>query len=107
VRERVDIHVKGKDFWTNVIAFTSKDNNLNKAHVRYLEARLLQLAARAGRVTLDNGTAPPLPRLSEADIADMAGFLAEMLVILPLHRSGSSWSAHDVPPAPRTPDAAR
>lgn len=84
VRDRVDSHVKGMDFWTNVIAFTSKDNNLNKAHVRYLEARLLQVAAKADRVTIQNATAPPLPRLSEADIADMDGFLAEMLVILPL-----------------------
>lgn len=84
VRDRVDNHVKNKDFWTNVVAFTSKDGNLNKAHVRYLEARLLSLAGRADRVTLLNGTAPPLPRLSEADIAEIEGYLSEMLVILPL-----------------------
>ena len=83
VRERVDSHVKAKDFWTGVIAFTSKDENLNKGHVRYLEARLLQLAKSADRATLDNGTNPPLPRLSEADRADMEGYLDEMLVILP------------------------
>lgn len=84
VRDRVDNHLKNKDFWTNVIAFTSKDDNLNKAHVRYLEAQLIAMATRADRVTLVNGTAPPLPRLSEADRADMEGFLADMLIILPL-----------------------
>lgn len=84
VRDRVDNHVKNKDFWTAVVAFTSKDDNLNKAHVRYLEARLLQLAAAADRVTLDNVTAPPLPRVSEPDQADMEGYLADMLLILPL-----------------------
>ncbi len=84
VRERVDNHLKNKDFWTSVIAFTSKDHNLNKAHVRYLEARLLGLARDADRVSLTNGTAPPLPRLHEADRADMEGFLDEMLVIFPL-----------------------
>jgi len=84
VRNRVDDHVKHRDFWTSVVAFTSKEGNLNKAHVRYLEARLLALAAAADRVTLLNGTGPALPRLSEADIAEMEGYLSEMLVILPL-----------------------
>ncbi len=84
VRYRVDSHVRGKDFWTIVVAFTSKDDNLNKAHVRYLEARLLQLALAADRAAVKNGTSPPLPRLSEADRADMEAYLDEMLVILPL-----------------------
>jgi hypothetical protein len=84
VRDRVDQHAKGKDFWTTVIAFTSKDENLNKAHVRYLEARLVKLAAEAGRVAVLNGNAPALPKLSEPDRADMEAYLREMLVILPL-----------------------
>jgi hypothetical protein len=84
VRGRVDNHLRHKDFWTNVVAFTSKDDNINKAHVRYLEARLLELAVAADRAALENGTAPPLPRLSEADRADMEGYLEEMLVVLPL-----------------------
>jgi hypothetical protein len=84
VRDRVDQHLKNEDFWTAVVAFTSKDENLNKAHVRYLEARLVQLASKAGRVTLLNGTAPALPKLSEPDRADMEAYLREMLVILPL-----------------------
>ncbi len=84
VRSRVDAHLKSKEFWTGVVAFTSKDESLNKAHVRYLEARLLQIAAAADRVDLDNQTAPPSPPLSEADRADADGFLREMLPILPL-----------------------
>jgi hypothetical protein len=83
-RARIDQHLKDKDFWTTVVAFTSKDENLNKAHVRYLEARLVQLATKAGRVKLVNGTAPTLPRLSEPDRADMEAYLREMLVILPI-----------------------
>jgi hypothetical protein len=84
VRERVDQHLKNKDFWTAVVAFTSKDENLNKAHIRYLEARLVQLASKAGRIDLLNGTAPALPKLSEPDRADMEAYLREMLVIVPL-----------------------
>ncbi len=84
LRARIDSQVKTKDFWTQVVAFTSKDANLNKAHVRYLEARLIGLAGKAKRADLENGTAPPMPHLSEPDQAEIEAFLDEMLVILPI-----------------------
>jgi hypothetical protein len=84
LKTRIDSQVKSKDFWTQVVAFTSKDANLNKAHVRYLEARLITLAVQAKRADLENGTAPPMPHLSEPDQAEMEAFLDEMLVILPI-----------------------
>ncbi|HEY3324245.1 MAG TPA: GIY-YIG nuclease family protein [Planctomycetota bacterium] len=84
VRPRLDQHYAKKDFWTTLILFTSKDENLNKAHVQYLESRLIQLAAEAKRCALDNGNAPQLPSLSEADCAEMEAFLDEMMLIYPL-----------------------
>jgi len=84
IRPRLEQHVAKKDFWTSCIAFTSKDENLNKAHVQYLEARLIALATRAKRCVLDNGNAPQLPSLSEADAADAGGFLAEMMLCFPV-----------------------
>lgn len=83
LRKRVHQH-HAKDFWTRLVALTSKDQSLNKAHVRYLEARLLQLGADAKQAQLENGTAPPLPYLSEADVADTETFLEEALTVLPL-----------------------
>ena len=84
LKDRLDTHQKNKDFWTRVVVFTAKDANLNKAHVRYLEARLLTIAAEANRAELDNGSATALPALSEADRADMESFLADMLLIYPV-----------------------
>lgn len=84
LRPRLEDHYKRKDFWTHAIAFTSKDENLNKAHVQYLESRLVSLAREAKRCTLENGNIPALPSLSEADTAEMDAFLDEMLVILPI-----------------------
>jgi hypothetical protein len=81
---RLDDHATKKDFWTSFILFTSKDANLNKAHVQYLEARLVALARDAKRCNLDNGNVPQLPSLSEADTADMEGFLGEMLLVFPV-----------------------
>jgi hypothetical protein len=83
-RERLDTHLRNREFWTHLIAFSSKDENLNKAHVQYLEARLIELATKAKRVMVENGNAPRLPNLSEADRADAEAFLDDMLVIYPL-----------------------
>jgi hypothetical protein len=84
VLSRLDQHAKQKDFWTHAAVFTSKDQNLNKAHTKYLEARLVALAAEAKRAVLENGNTPQLPSLSEADAADAEGFLADLLLCLPV-----------------------
>lgn len=84
IRPRLEEHASKRDFWTHLIAFTSKDENLNKAHVQYLEARLVTLAAQAKRCLIENGNVPALPSLSEADAADAEGFLGEMLLCFPV-----------------------
>lgn len=82
--DRLRSHASRKDFWTWFVAFTSADENLNKAHVRYLECRLLTLARTANQWTVENAAAPNEPPLSEADRADADWFLSEMLVIYPI-----------------------
>ncbi len=81
---RLEQQMAKKDFWTSLIFFTSKDENLNKAHVKYLEAHLLALARDAKRCNLDNASQPVPPSLSEADGADADTFLDEMLLCLPV-----------------------
>ncbi len=83
-RERFEKHITEKDFWTSLVLFTSKDTNLNKAHVQYLESRLYGLAREANRCILDNVNVPQPPSLSDPDIAEVEGFLDEMLPIYPL-----------------------
>ena len=72
VFSRLTTHHKdeSKDFWTRCAVVISKDQNLTKAHGRYLESRLISLGQLAGRALIINGTAPPLPPLPEPDIAD-------------------------------------
>jgi hypothetical protein len=86
---RLKAHAKredqnGKDFWNRAIVLTSKDANLTKAHARYLESRLIAVAARAGRAKIVNGTYPDPIRLPEADISDMEFFVSQAEIILPL-----------------------
>jgi len=65
---------------------TTSDEALTKGHVRYLEARLIELAISAGRVRLDNGQAPSADkrRMPEADRANMEAFLANLKTVLPV-----------------------
>lgn len=84
VKDRLDKHAKEKDFWTHAVVFTSKDANLNKAHVQRLEARLLELADRAKKSTRHNKTEPTHPSLSEAEEAFAESFLDDMLLCLPI-----------------------
>jgi len=75
IYERLKQHASGKDFWFEVITFISKDENLNKAHIKYLESRLYQLAKEADRFCLENTAKPTRSKISEADEAEMEEFL--------------------------------
>lgn len=84
VKDRLNQHYSKKDFWDSAVFFVSKDNSLNKAHVKYLESKLLDLARIAKQSKVDNAHPSLLPTLSEAEIADVESFLLDMLSIFPL-----------------------
>jgi hypothetical protein len=74
----------GKDFFDRFCVVTSKDQNLTKAHVRYLESRLITIAAKAGLSQMLNGTAPDFGLLPEADLSDMEFFIEQLRIVLPV-----------------------
>jgi hypothetical protein len=82
IRERLKQH-KGKEFWVSAVVFVSKDENLTKAHVRYLENRLLTEAATVGRFTLEQNQAGG-SRLPESDREDMEVFFSRIRQLLPV-----------------------
>jgi hypothetical protein len=86
VAERIEQSAKKRDFWETAITVTTSDDDLSKGHAEYLEARLIEVTAQAGRATLDNGTKPDTlrRRLPEADVANMEQFLANLRIILPV-----------------------
>ncbi len=84
VRPRLESHYAQKDFWNRAVCFVAAPGQLNKAHVQFLEAQLIQMAKAAKRLPLDNANQPAEPSLSEADRADMQVFLGNMLGMLPV-----------------------
>jgi hypothetical protein len=75
---------EAKEFFTRAVLIVSKDENLTKAHGRYLESRVIAAIRGAGRAKLVNGTEPPFKGLPEPEIADMERVLDEIEILLPV-----------------------
>lgn len=82
IYNRIVQQLSAKEFWTEVIVFVSKDENLNKAHIKYLEARLYEVANRVKRYEIDNTSAPTKSSISESDQAEMEEFLNNVKLLV-------------------------
>lgn len=82
IRDRVKSHLD-KDFWNHIVFITSKDENLTKSHIRYLEGRLIDQAKQAGRAQVKNSQGSGA-RLPESDREDMEIFLKKIHQLLPV-----------------------
>jgi len=79
--KRLNQHQK-QEFWSEAVVFISKDENLNKAHVKYLESKLYEMAKLAKRHTVVNLSIPTCPMLSESEQAVMTEFLSNLRVLI-------------------------
>lgn len=82
IRDRLKAHLQ-KDFWNQVLFFVSKDENLTKAHIRYLEGKLIDQARQAERALCQNGQSSG-SKLPESDRADIEIFLEKINQLLPV-----------------------
>ena len=82
VAKRLKQHLS-KEFWNQVVAFVSKDENLTKAHIKYLEGKLISIGLDAGKGVILNSQSSGA-RLPESDQAEMDIFLDRILKLLPV-----------------------
>lgn len=83
---RLRTHLSTKDWWETAVLISSAANNLHKAHVKYLEARMVEIAQTVGKIPLENGNTPARSSLSEAATANMEEFLDNLMIVLPALR---------------------
>ncbi|MDA3838319.1 MAG: GIY-YIG nuclease family protein [Candidatus Delongbacteria bacterium] len=79
--KRLNQHMNQKDFWYEAIVFISKDENLNKAHIKYLENRLYEIATSANRYKIENNVTPTQSSISEPDRAEMEEFIENIKML--------------------------
>jgi hypothetical protein len=82
IGDRIKSHLS-KDFWNNIAFFITSDENLTKAHIRYIEGRLIEIAKSADRSVIMNGQGSGA-KLPESDREDMEVFLEKMQQVLPV-----------------------
>ena len=82
ILKRLNQHLTQKDFWNEAIVFLSKDENLNKAHIKYLENRLYEIAKKANRYKIENSITPTQSSISESDRAEMEEFIENLRILV-------------------------
>ena len=82
ILKRLNQQLTQKDFWNEAIVFISKDENLNKAHIKYLENRLHDIAIVANRFKIENSIIPTQSSISESDRAEMEEFIENVKMLV-------------------------
>ena len=71
-----------KYFWNETIVFISKDKNLNKSHIKYIENILHDIAKNANRYKVENNITPTQSSISDPDQAEMEEFLENIKMLV-------------------------
>lgn len=82
VYKRLTQQITQKDFWNEAIIFISKDENLNKAHIKYLENALYELAKSVNRYQIDNSAIPTQSSIAESDRVEMEEFIENIKILI-------------------------
>lgn len=78
-RERVKDHDSKKTFWQKALIFVSKDADMTKADVQYLEYKAIEFARKANAYVLsDNKQTPKSPNLPEYQKDSMDEFFDDV-----------------------------
>ena len=79
---RIKQHLKDTVYWNNCILVVSKDNLLNKAHVKFLENKFYLIAKDSGRAVVINSTIPTRSSISEYDEAMLKEFISNTKLLV-------------------------
>lgn len=79
---RIKQHLSDREYWNECVLVISKDNLLNKAHVKYLENRFYCMAHDSGRFFITNTTVPTRSSVSEYDEAMLEEFIADTKLLV-------------------------
>jgi hypothetical protein len=79
---RLKQHDAKRDDWNYAICFLSGKDNLNKAHVKFLESYCYSLAQKLKRTTIQNNCSPTKSNLTKSDEDFSLSFFDEIKIIL-------------------------
>lgn len=82
--QRLGEHIRNekKNYWVEAIVFISKDDHLNRAHIKYLESRFYQIAKEEERYEVMNSNPPKKSAVSEGEESEMEEFIDNAKLIV-------------------------
>ena len=84
LERRTKQHLSDKDWWTQVILMTTKDDSFNASDIDYLESRLIHIAEKTGKLDSDNKKRGNPQKVDEFRQAELEQYLEEALFLLEL-----------------------
>ena len=84
LKQRIEQHILGKDWWQRVIVLTTKTDSLNKSDIDYLESVLIEKSILCGTLDSDNKNKGNKQKVDKFRKAELDEFLDEALFILEL-----------------------
>ena len=84
LERRTKQHIADKDWWTQVVLMTTKDDSFNASDIDFLEARLIDIAEKAGKLNSDNKKRGNPQKVDEFRQAELEQYLEEALFLLEL-----------------------
>ncbi|MCH5206466.1 MAG: GIY-YIG nuclease family protein [Oscillospiraceae bacterium] len=82
IAARLKQHLNDSYYWNDCVAIISKDDLLNKAHVKYLEHNFYKMAVESGRFIIVNSNVPALSSVSEYDEAMLEEFISNSKLLV-------------------------
>lgn len=76
IKRRLKQHIDDENYWSECVAVITKDNYLNKAHVKYLENKFYNIAKEVDRYKIVNATVPTCSDISEYDELMLKEFMS-------------------------------
>ena len=82
LERRTKQHLTDKQWWSQIILMTTKDDSFNASDIDYLETSLIELAEKAGRSDSDNRKKGNPQKVDEFRQAELEQYLEEALFLL-------------------------
>ena len=84
LERRTKQHLSDKDWWTQVVLMTTKDDSFTASDIDYLESRFIGLASKAGTSDSDNKKRGNPEKVDEFRQAELEQYIEEALFLLEL-----------------------
>lgn len=105
IRSRLQEHRRdaNKEFWTDAVAFTTKDDSFGLTEISYFENRFTNMARNAGRYLVKNGNEPQQGKASNEKDSEMEEFIGQAGLMIRIFGYRVFEFKQPASPAPATP----